>query len=106
MECKAASFFTFFTKKDQPMLFNSGLILATPAAVSHLVNHDELPHDLISRHLNGDWGDISIDDKELNETAAQIVGRILSAYTVAGEKLYVITEWDRSHTTVMLASEY
>lgn len=88
------------------MLFNPGQMLATPAAMAHLTSHDASPLALIHRHLNGDWGDICVEDKELNDTAIQIVGRILSAYVVAGEKLYVITEWDRSYTTVMLASEY
>ncbi|AIY43389.1 hypothetical protein LT85_4231 [Collimonas arenae] len=42
----------------------------------------------------------------MNETAVRAGERILSAYVVADEKIYVITEWDRRYTTVMLASEY
>jgi hypothetical protein len=88
------------------MLFNIGQILATPAAISYLHRHNSLPHHLICRHANGDWGDLTIDDKKRNNTAVQIGGRILSAYVVGDEKLYVITEWDRSYTTLMLASDY
>lgn len=88
------------------MLFNLGKILATPAAIAYLNRHDSSPHHLIHMHVNGDWGDLSGDDKELNDTAVQMQGRILSAYMVADEKFYIITEWDRSCTTAMLASEY
>ncbi|GAC1610509.1 MAG: hypothetical protein NVS3B3_19520 [Aquirhabdus sp.] len=87
------------------MLFNPGQMLATSAATAYLTKHDASSHDLISRHLGGDWGGICAEDKELNETAIQLVGRILSAYVVATEKFYVITERDRSYTTVMLAVE-
>jgi hypothetical protein len=58
------------------------------------------------RHVSGDWGDLGDDDKQLNDQALIDNGRLLSAYVVAGQKLYVITEHDRSVTTMMLAEEY
>lgn len=65
------------------------------------------PAQLIRRHLGGDWGDLGAGDKQMNEDAiASGEDRILSAYHVNGEKFYVITEHDRSYTTVLLASEY
>ena len=88
------------------MPLNLGKVLATPAAIAHLTSHDASPNDLLHRHLNGDWADICLDDKKLNDTAVRTDGRILSAYVVASEKFYVITERDHSYTTVMLAAEY
>lgn len=80
--------------------------MATPGAIEHLTEHGLSPLDLINRHSSGDWGDLCASDKNLNDQAITDGSRILSAYVVAGEKLYVITEWDRSYTTVLLASEY
>ncbi|WP_038492828.1 hypothetical protein [Collimonas arenae] len=88
------------------MLFQLVQVLATPAAIAYLNGHDTSPLDLLHRHVSGDWGDLSTGDKEMNETAVRAGERILSAYVVADEKIYVITEWDRRYTTVMLASEY
>lgn len=88
------------------MLFSLGRLMATPGAIEHLAEHDLTPLHLIGRHINGDWGDLGVSDKKLNDEAITDGSRILSAYVVAGEKLYVITEWDRSYTTVLLASEY
>jgi hypothetical protein len=88
------------------MLFSPGSLVATPAALKYLTEHGLPSIDLINRHVNGDWGDLSASDKQLNDQAVRDGSRIFSAYIVAGEKLYVITEWDRSYTTVLLASEY
>ncbi len=62
---------------------------------------------LLQRHLDGDWGDISEEDREANNLALQNGGRLLSAYRMgSGVKLWVITEADRSVTTVLLPDEY
>ena len=66
------------------MLFNIGKVLVTPAALTHLTSQDASPHELISRHLNGDWGDLCSEDKKLNNLAFQTNERILSAYVVVG----------------------
>lgn len=88
------------------MLFKPGSLLATPAAINYLTEHDVSLIELIDQHINGDWGDLCSSDKKLNDQAVRNGSRIVSAYTVAGEKLYVITEWDRSITKVLLASDY
>jgi len=88
------------------MLFSLGRLMATPGSIQHLSENDLTPLHLIVRHSTGDWGDLGVSDKKLNDLAITDGSRILSAYVVAGEKLYVITEWDRSYTTVLLASEY
>lgn len=88
------------------MLFSLGSLVATPAAFSYLIEHGLSPINLLNRHVNGDWGDLSVSDKQLNDQAVHDGSRILSAYVVAGRKLYVITECDRSYTTILFASEY
>lgn len=60
----------------------------------------------IQRHASGDWGDACDEDKKLNDLAVDGESRVLSAYTVDGAKLWVITEWDRSVTTVLFPEEY
>lgn len=62
---------------------------------------------LIVRHVTGDWGDLCQEDKEENELAVKEGFRILSAYKLpTGEKLWVITEADRSATTILRPDEY
>lgn len=60
----------------------------------------------LQRHAAGDWGDVCDEDKELNNAAVRDEARLLSAYTIDGEKVWIITEWDRSVTTVLFPSEY
>ena len=63
---------------------------------------------LIKAHVTGCWSDLPATDQNLNYRALQKgnADRIFSAYTILDEKIYVITEWGRSCTTVMLASDY
>jgi hypothetical protein len=67
---------------------------------------------LLRRHIAGDWGDVCPEDKARNDEAIAHEGdpdnqqRVLSAYELHGRKVWVITEWDRSETTVLLPSEY
>ena len=68
-------------------------------------------HILISgymrRHARGDWGELCEEDKQVNEDGLKNDGRLLSAYSMpGGEKIWIITEADRSITTVLLPSEY
>jgi len=91
---------------NEAAMFPLGRVVATPCALAQCENHNVSPLSLISRHQHGDWGDLVKDDKISNENALFSGGRLLSAYRVADEKLYVITEWDRSVTTLLLAREY
>ena len=85
--------------------FSPGRIVVTRTAVEVL-----LPADMFSslaRHLHGDWGDVDEQDWEANDVALQEGTRLLSAYrSTAGEKFWIITEWDRSLTTILLPSDY
>lgn len=64
----------------------------------------------IRRHLKCDWGDLCKEDKELNDLAlsSEDQGRLFSAYEFNGksDRIYIITEWDRSYTTVLFPEEY
>ncbi len=84
-----------------------GQIVATPGALEALNESKQSPMEFISRHRNGDWGDVDGEDWELNDVDLEIGNRILSAYkTKAGIKLWIITESDRSSTTILLPDEY
>lgn len=61
---------------------------------------------LIERHVTGDWGDIPEEDKKENDWSVENAGRLISSYTLSGETVWVITEADRSATTVLFPSEY
>ena len=84
--------------------FPLGSIYATPGAI-------DLGIDLASylhRHHCGDWGDgLCAEDKAANEHSLMDGTRLLSCYRIVGDvRIYIITEWDRSVTTVMLPEEY
>jgi len=62
---------------------------------------------ILARHVAGDWGDLDARDKALNDAAVKRGGRIFSAYQLTDDiRVWVITEADRSSTTVLLPSEY
>jgi len=86
--------------------FASGRWCCTRGVITFAVGHGVSLTELVERHLRGDWGDLSAADKRENEASIRLGLRILSAYVVRGTKLYVITEADRSTTTVLLADEY
>jgi len=87
--------------------FPLGRIVATPGALTALEEAGESPGIFIKRHVTGDWGDVDEDDRLENEHSLVQGFRLLSAYTLSnGTRLWVITEADRSATTILLPSEY
>ena len=62
----------------------------------------------LARYMGGDWGDLPAEDKEMNDNAVKAPGsdRILARYNLKFGDIYIITEWDRSYTTLMFCSEY
>jgi hypothetical protein len=84
--------------------FLLGRLVATPGAMA-LANQATMTH-LLARHASGDWGDVDYEDWAANDRSAREGSRILSAYHVGTEKLWMITEADRSVTTFLLPSEY
>lgn len=89
------------------MLFQLGRILATPGVLEALKESGETPDTFLRRHARGDWGELCGEDRALNDEAVKDGTRILSAYkTKRNEKIWIITEADRSATTCLLPSEY
>ena len=87
------------------VLFRLGRILATANAVASLTEDDITT--AIRRHAVGDWGDLKEDDRQANARSLKEGLRLLSCYhSRNGIKFYVITEADRSMTTILLPEEY
>ena len=87
--------------------FPLGRVVATPGALSALEKAEQLPAEFLDRHVNGDWGEMPDADKQENELSVAQGFRILSAYTTsAGDKIWILTEADRSATILMLPEEY
>ncbi|EER62141.1 conserved hypothetical protein [Acidovorax delafieldii 2AN] len=88
--------------------FASGQVVMT-IGVDALIEEGRLdPAPYLYRHLSGDWGDLDDSDRRLNDAALQSGGdRLFSSYQVTPDlKLWIITEWDRSVTTLLLPDEY
>lgn len=62
--------------------------------------------DCLARHFSGDWGDVDAGDSALNDASVGEGSRILSAYQLCGHKIWILTEADRSRTTILFPSEY
>ena len=94
--------------------FALGLVLMTPGAVAALQqvagdSYLRLAANLVARHHSGDWGEIAAEDAAENELSVRQGFRILSAYDLPGDdavRIWIITERDRSATTLLLPEEY
>jgi len=88
-------------------LFPLGQILATPGVLRAAQEAGDNLRLFILRHAAGDWGDLSAADMKANAEALKEGTRLLSAYHLKdGTKIWIITEWDRSASTVLLPEEY
>jgi hypothetical protein len=88
-------------------LFPAGQVVVNSGALRLLEAAGPSPADLLRRHLNGNWGVVNEDDRHANDLAIRRGSRIFSAYRLKdGTKVCVITEADRSATTVLLPDEY
>ena len=82
-----------------------GQIVATPAALGALTQPDIV--EALRRHASGDWGEVDAHDQAANDDAMRDGTRLLSAYrSASGTPFWVITEADRSVTTVLLPDDY
>ena len=92
------------------MKFELGQVLMTRGINDKVASDGEFAKFVsksFTRHCNGDWGDLYEEDKEMNESAlANNNDRLFSRYDYNGETIYIITEWDRSATTILFANEY
>lgn len=90
---------------DSQPLFQIGKLMMTSGVAAEEFTMDELL-DLIRRHVTGDFGIIDEDDRQENLLSIREGFRIMSAYIVNDTKLWIITEADRSSTTILLPEEY
>lgn len=87
--------------------FALGQVVATPGALDALAVAGQLWIVFLERHARCDWGELDPQDGQANEHALQWGGRLFSAYTLAtGQRLWIITESDRSSTTLLLPMDY
>ena len=85
--------------------FTLGRLVATPTVLASVSTQDITA--AIARHLRGDWGDVDAEDRSTNDRALVEGSRLLSTYHADnGTKFWIITEWDRSLTTVLLPEDY
>jgi hypothetical protein len=88
-------------------LFELGRCVMTRDAAELLLHYDLLPDSLLGRHAAGDWGAVPEEDKKLNDQAVEDGYRIVSAYQLSElDRIWIITEGDRSVTTLLLPEEY
>jgi len=86
--------------------FPLGRLLITPGARDLLASLSINPSRLLDRHAGGDWGEVDKGDWELNDQSVVQGTRILSSFRTNGDRVWIITEADRSATTILLPSEY
>jgi hypothetical protein len=91
-------------------LFDLGAVVATPGAVALLEAAGGSPAALLDRHRSGDWGEVPPEDARENARSLKYSWRVLSSYPVGaaelGEKVWIITEADRSSTCILLPEDY
>jgi hypothetical protein len=83
-----------------------GRVVATPGALKLFRESKERPFDSLARHATGDWGELCAFDRRQNEIALRDGYRVFSSYDVPQGRVWVITEADRSVTTILLPEEY
>jgi hypothetical protein len=87
-------------------LVRLGQIVATRAVLAHLEHHGIAADPYLKRHVSGDWGMVPPEDAKANRLAVDRGARILSSYDIEGKRVWIITEADRSVTTLLFPEEY
>ncbi|EHJ9985288.1 type I restriction endonuclease subunit M [Vibrio parahaemolyticus] len=94
-----------YTPNAKP--FDFGQVVMT-RGIAELM--EGIPHVMLIpyllRHAIGDWGDLCVEDKIANDNATHNGQRVMSVYELFDQKIWVITEWDRSTTTILFPHEY
>jgi hypothetical protein len=83
-----------------------GKVVATPGALKLLLEVGEDPFDYLARHATGDWGELCAFDGRQNQIALREGLRVFSSYGTTAGKVWIITEADRSVTTILLPEDY
>ena len=95
---------------EPPALFSLGNVVATPAALAMIQEHGASVPQLLNRHQTGDWRELCTADRDANWRAAFGGERVLSAFNIGSAdkpiKIWIITERDRSYTTILTPECY
>lgn len=86
-----------------------GKVLMTKKIASTVSESTTFANEILEcmkKYINKDWGCLSEEDKQSNEEALENSDRILAAYQTSKGKVWIITEWDRSYTTILFSEEY
>ena len=89
--------------------FPLGQVVATRGVAERMEDYPTFQTGVmqsLDRHVRGDWGEVDDEDKQTNDDALLYGNRLLSTYTIDGTKIWIITERDRSVTTVLFPDEY
>lgn len=81
-----------------------GITMITPAAKEKIPV--KYAAAALARHESGDWGEISEHDKAVNEEALETGDQLMSVYEYGGIRFWIITEHNRSYTTILLPEDY
>jgi hypothetical protein len=88
-------------------LFSLGQVVATPGALAALDEAGQIGLQYLKRHQSGDWGEVGAEDEEENVFSLKHGYRLMSVYTLpTGVTIWIITEADRSATTILLPEDY
>lgn len=91
------------------MKFSLGQIVMTRPLAEAVEHNEQLKREVfnaLDRYRLGEWGNLGEEDKQANEDAIEQGERILAKYETSSEPIYIITEWDRSYTTLMFCRDY
>ncbi|MFZ6689301.1 hypothetical protein ACO0K0_16275 [Undibacterium sp. SXout11W] len=95
------------TENQKQLLFSLGQVLTTRGAFDKMTELGISAKDLIFRHVTGDWGDLCESDQQENVKAIHSEAQVFSSYIISTDiKIWIITEADRSSTTLLLPDEY
>lgn len=86
-----------------------GNLYATRGIVDQMEKDKEFEQEVLKalrRYTRYDWGDLCASDNALNDAAAAGADRVLAAYSTSAGVIWIITEWDRSATTILFPNEY
>jgi hypothetical protein len=87
-------------------LFETGKIVATPGALHLLEATGTNPLDLLCRHVSGDWGEVPLEDAKENVFSVRNGFRVMSSYRVGSDRVWVLTQADRSSSCLLLPEDY
>ena len=94
------------TANEKKALFSLGKVVGTPGALAALEKAGQAAAEFLARHVSGDWGEVPPEDAKENELSLKEGFRLMSVYSLLdGTKLWVITEADRSASTLLLPDE-